>query len=93
MNNSLSDVQQFCFKLTAELDMGYESPPLPVQMLPGRISSGQASSPVNGPEQNCVKLLHVEKDGAADQEHDEHQHHTPSEFVEVSEQELSVLVA
>jgi hypothetical protein len=33
MKTSLSDVQQFCFKLTAELDMGYESPPLPVHML------------------------------------------------------------
>jgi hypothetical protein len=30
--NSLSDVQQFCFRLVAELDMGYESPPLPIQM-------------------------------------------------------------
>ncbi|KAG7343976.1 mechanosensitive ion channel [Nitzschia inconspicua] len=30
--NSLSDVQQFCFRLTDELDMGYESPPLPIHM-------------------------------------------------------------
>ncbi|KAG7371166.1 mechanosensitive ion channel [Nitzschia inconspicua] len=30
--NSLSDVQQFCFRLIAQLDMGYESPPLPIQM-------------------------------------------------------------
>jgi hypothetical protein len=32
LKNSLSDVQQFCFRLVAELDMGYESPPLPVHM-------------------------------------------------------------
>lgn len=37
--NSQSDVQQFCFRLTAELDMGYESPPLPVQMRDGPATS------------------------------------------------------
>jgi hypothetical protein len=30
LKNSLSDVQQFCFRLTAELGMGYESPSLPI---------------------------------------------------------------
>lgn len=50
MNNSLSDVQQFCFRLTAELDMGYESPPLPVQMLNGpRSAIEQMFDPANGP--------------------------------------------
>jgi len=38
LKNSLSDVQQFCFQLTAELDMGYESPALPIHMLNGSAS-------------------------------------------------------
>mmetsp|Transcript_4865 Transcript_4865/g.7570 ORF Transcript_4865/g.7570 Transcript_4865/m.7570 type:complete len:130 (-) Transcript_4865:246-635(-) len=32
LKNSLSDVQQFCFELSASLGMGFESPPLPIQM-------------------------------------------------------------
>ncbi|KAL3933733.1 MAG: hypothetical protein SGARI_003642 [Bacillariaceae sp.] len=59
MNNSLSDVQQFCFKLTAELDMGFESPPLPVQMMPARNPTDQAPNPAHGPDRMPPSALNA----------------------------------
>jgi hypothetical protein len=51
LKNSLSDVQQFCFQLIAQLDMGYESPALPIQMRNGSTSFfNDVFSAVNNPK-------------------------------------------
>jgi hypothetical protein len=44
--SSTGDVQQFCFQLTSELGMGYNSPPLPIQFqtISGSINTMNQSS-------------------------------------------------